>query len=82
MTASEDKSCKLWDIRTPTPTLSLLTNFKSINGICLTEHYALVSTADQSICAYDIRNSSAALGVISDEYNALSPFYNLSLIHI
>lgn len=76
ITASDDKSCKLWDVRTPEPQLSLLSNGRTVTGLTISERHAVLCTDDHCIYAYDTRAPAAVLGIHLDEYDGESPYYD------
>ena len=76
LTASEDKTAKLWDVRSSAPFLSLSYEKYSIHSCCLSKNFALLGIEDRSLCVFDIRGVHPVLGVRTDEYAIESPYYN------
>ena len=76
LTASEDKTAKIWDSRSSAPFISLSYEKYSIHSCCISKNFALLGTEDRSLCVYDIRGVHPVLGVRTDEYAIESPYYH------
>ena len=77
VSASDDRSAKIWDLRTNTPITHITMNNQSITALCASTNYVMLSCSDRSVCAIDIRQDPRALlGVSMDEYGTSNMYYN------
>lgn len=76
LSTSEDKTSKIWDIRSQIPVISLSCDKKSTTGSSISGTHATLCTYDGSVCIFDLRTCKPVVGLKTDEYACESPFYD------
>lgn len=77
VSASDDRSVKIWDSRLSTPVTHITVNNQSITALSASANVVIVSCSDRSVCAFDTRQDPRPLlGVSMDEYGTSNMYYN------
>jgi WD40 repeat protein len=79
ISAADDRSIKIWDIRQHAPIGHIGTNNRSVMALSCSPNHVIFELNDRWVCAVDIHGPkySPVVGVSMEEYGADAMFYDI-----